>query len=143
MGACLPSTATLGGDTFCHSLCIPPSGEVFRVGRAESLPSSRWHFLLLLLFCGGKVRAKRVSTLDRETNEEVGVLEKVRNQRKILALGKEIEVPEALEELLERNPIEVLSKVDPELARELKGKSIEIRTEGRYIVIYRSDAVFG
>ncbi len=89
------------------------------------------------------MRAKRISTLDRETNEEVGVPEKVRNQRKILALGKEIEVPEALEELLERNPIEVLSKVDPELARELKGKGIEIRTEGRYIVIYRSDAVFG
>jgi len=105
-------------------------------------PPPWWH--LPCVFCGEKVRNGKIATLCRVCSK-VGTPEETRklNYRRVLVLGKEIEVPENLVELLKRNPIEALSRVDPELAMRLKGKSIEVRNEGKYLVIYRSDAVFG
>ncbi len=64
--------------------------------------------------------------------------------QKLVVLGKEIELPVAMEDAeIQKNIISILGDVNPELAQELEETKYSIRIEGEIAVIYRITAIFG
>ena len=64
--------------------------------------------------------------------------------KELVVLGKEIELPQDVsEDEIRSNLLSILRDLDPRLAEDLEATQYSTKIEGKALVVYRVDAVFG